>query len=116
MEYKAARQRPQDANEAYENDGGLQQIDAQIARSLSKMTRILLQSLIGINANFASLRKTERSPRLQPFADQVTRQPFSQLQLEHLVQPGLRHIQKKDRSGDSKKDQKLMKEGTQIAI
>ncbi len=77
MEYKAARQRPQDANKADENDGGLQQIDAKIARSLGKMTRIFLQSLVRVDANFASFRKTECPPRLQPLTHQIARQSFS---------------------------------------
>ena len=79
------------------------------------MARILMQALVGIDADGAGIGEPEGAPRPHPFADQVERQPLAQLQPEHLVEPGLGDIEHQQPAGDFGEDQQLMQEGRQIA-
>ena len=74
------------------------------------MVRVFMQALVGIDADGAGIGEAEGAPRPHPFADQVARQPFAQLEVQHLVEPGLRDIEHEQPAGDFGKDQQLMHE------
>ena len=57
------------------------------------MPGILMHALIRIDAHRPHFGQAEGAMRLQPFIDQILDQAFAQLELQHLRQPALGHIQ-----------------------
>ena len=115
MEDETRRQRPQHADEAGQQDGRLQQPDAEAGRQVGEMVRILVQALVGIDADGAGIGQPECAPRPHPFADQVARQPFAQSEMQRLADPGLRDIEHQQPAGDLGEHHQLMHERRQVA-
>jgi hypothetical protein len=113
-ERDVARQRPQHADEADEQHGGLQQADAQLRRHLGQLARVLLDALIGIDAEFAGHPETIGATRRQPPVEQVLGQPAAKPNLQHFLQPGLADHQAEQHGDDRQEDQELLAERAEI--
>ena len=107
-ERHARRKPPQHADEADEQQSRLQQANAEIGGDLGELPRVVVNALVGVDADFAHTRDTEAAMRFQPLKKQVPRQPFAQFQLGHLSQPSLSDVENQQCAGDIGKNQKLL--------
>ncbi len=92
VQRNAARQTPQHANEADEQQCRLEEPYAKLRREFGQTTRILVDALIGIG------RRSRRIARRAARPESSTRrsdpgQPFARLDLDHLAEPRLRDVQ-----------------------
>jgi hypothetical protein len=71
----------------------LQEADGEIGRELHEMSGILVHPLVGIGPDLAGLGEEIGALRCQPAVEQIVSEPLPQADLEHLLQPGLRHDQ-----------------------
>ncbi len=78
------------------------------------MACILMQTLIGIDADFASIGQTKCPARYKPLPDQIARQSLTHFELEHLVKPGLRYIEYKQTARNPEENHQLVEESLQI--
>ena len=67
-------------------------------------------ALIGVGAHLAGIDEVKGAPRLKPLVEQVAHEPFAQLDLGHLVEPGLRHVQDQKPAGNHAEDHELVEE------
>ncbi|MNT64693.1 hypothetical protein D3C72_2026110 [compost metagenome] len=111
MEDEPVRQRPQHADEAGKQYARLDQADRQAGRQIRKVACVFVHALVGIDADGAGIGQTEGAGGPHPFVDEVERQAFSKLQPDQLAEPGLRHVENEQRSGNLGKDDELVQEG-----
>lgn len=78
------------------------------------MARILVDALVGIDADLAGERELDGPPRRQPVAEQVAGEQLAQPDLHRLVQPVLRHVENEEAAGDVEEDESLLSEGSQV--
>ena len=79
------------------------------------MTCVLVQPLVGVDADGPGIGEAKRPFRPHPLADQVQCQPFAQLDPEHLVEPGLRNVEDEQHAGNLGEDDQLVQERLKIA-
>ena len=76
-QHDALREVPQHADETDEQQRRLQQTDAEIGREFGKMVGVLVDALIGIDADRSRPGDEKGAPGRQPLRDQVTRQALA---------------------------------------
>ena len=60
--------------------------------------------------------ETKCAPRHQPVLHQIVHQPCAQLQLQHLAEPALRHVQHQQRAGDDAEHAQLVHELGKVPV
>ena len=116
VEHDLAREHPEHADEAHQQQRGLQQADREDRRQLGQVLRVLVDALVGIDADLAGEAQQVGAPGREPLVEQVVGQPFAQPDLGHLLQPGLRHDQDEQAAGDDREDQELGREGGDVLL
>ena len=111
----ASRKPPEHADEACEQQSRLKQADAEIGREIREMTRVLVNALVGIDANLSRLRQQEHASRRKPLGEEIARKGLAHLHAQHLVEPGLSDVQHEQRARDLSKHAELRKEVGPIA-
>ena len=111
----AGRQPPEHADEADEKQCRLQQTDAEIGREIREVARILMDALVGIDADLSSLRQEEHAPRREPFGEEVARERLAHLHPQHLVEPGLSDVEHEQRARDLAEHDELREKIRQMA-
>ena len=110
------RQRPQDADEANQQQRGLKQADREAGRELGELAGIFFDTLVGIDAELAGEPEPVGAARHQPAVEQMVRQPFAQPHLEHLLHPGLADHHRQQHADDAEEDQQLVAEIAELAL
>ena len=106
-EYHLVGEDPEHAHKAHEQQGGLQQADREDGREVAQVLGVLLDALIGIDADLAREAQQVNAFADQPLVEQVMRQPFAQPDVNHLPQPGLADDQHQQTARDHSKDYEL---------
>ena len=71
----------------------LEKADAEIGRQFGQMPGVLVDALIGIDADLAGAGETKGAPRLQPLVHEIVDEALPQLELGHLIEPALSDIE-----------------------
>ncbi len=79
------------------------------------MARVLVHALIGVLAHGPGIGQPEGAPRLHPVLEQIRGQGFAHLQLQHLPDPALRHVEDGQPGGENEEHAQLHHEVVQIA-
>jgi hypothetical protein len=82
----------------------------------SQVLGVLLDALIGIDADLAREAQQVDAFAYQPPVEQVMRQPFAQPDVHHRPQPGLAHDQHQQSAGDHGEDHELGYESRHIPL
>ena len=77
------------------------------------MPRVLVHTLVRIDAELACLGETKRAAGPQPLIHEVAHQPFAQLQFQHLVEPVWATLRPAGR-GDDGEYEKLVEKAVEI--
>ena len=80
------------------------------------MLRVLLDALVGIDADLAGEAQQVGALGREPLVEQVVGQPFAQADVGHLPQPGLGDDQHEQAAGDHHEDQELGREGRDVLL
>src|SRR6185312_2352689 len=105
---------PQEPGESHEQGRGLQQLNAEIRRELAQVACVLVQALVGIDADRARVREPECASRQQPVPDEIGHHPLAQLHLEGLPEPALRDVEDQQAPGDDEEDPELVDEVREV--
>ena len=111
-----ARQRPEHADEADEQQKRLQHADAEFGRELGEQAAILLHALVRLGAALAHEAELVGAVGLEPEIEQDLGQPLPEADLEALLQPGLRHDEGQENGDDDEEDEELAEEGGGVAL
>ena len=114
LEHDVGGEDPEHADEAHEQERGLQQADAEDRGQLAQVQGVLGDALVGIDADLAGEAQQVGALGREPLVEQIVRQPFAQPDRDHLLQPGLGHDQHEQAAGDDQEDQKLGGEGRHV--
>src|SRR5262249_30676565 len=106
---------PQHAHEGAQQNGGLQEADAEIGGKLGEMTGVLVHALIRIDADRSCAGKPERAVLQHPQLDEISSQSLAQLELEHFSNPALRDVESKQRTRDDDEHAELHEELLEVA-
>ena len=74
------------------------------------MPGVLVQPLVGVDAELARLLQLQRAARPHPLVEQVAHQPLAQLDVQIAVQPALRDVEHQQRAGDPAEHHELVQE------
>ena len=74
--------------------------DGEVGREIDQMPGILVDALVGIDPDLAGMGQEIGALRRQPAVEQIVGEPLAQPDLEHLLQPGLRHDQHQQAADD----------------
>ena len=80
------------------------------------MLGVLLDALIGIDADLAREAQQVDAFAYQPLVEQVMRQPFAQPYVHHRAQPGLADDQHQQSAGDHREDHELGDEPRHVPL
>jgi hypothetical protein len=83
---------------------------SSVVRSV-RCCALRLQALVWIFAHRARIRKTESPPGRKPLVQEIVYQAFAQDDLGPLIEPGLRHIEDQQDTGQHSKNADLLNEG-----
>ena len=92
-------QDPQHADEAQQQQGGLQQADAEIRRQFGQVPGVLMDALVWVFAEFADLRQADGSQRREPLGGEVFDETLAQNELRLQVEPRLRDVEDEQDAG-----------------
>ena len=94
----------------------MQEPNTEVGSEFSQMSGVLMNSLIGIEADFSYPDDPGRPLIAHPVADQVEGRCLTQFQANDLVEPGLGHVQSQQHRSKLKEDQELVKEHIKLAV
>ena len=93
-----------------EQHARLHQPDAEIGREVGEVPGVLVQALVGVDAELARLLQPQRAAGPHPLVEQVAHQPLAQLDVQIAVQPALRDVEHQQRAGDLAEHHELVQE------
>ena len=99
-----------------EQQRGLQQADREGGREVGQVLGVLLDALIGIDADLAREAQHVDALRYQPLVEQVMSQPFAQPYVGHRPQPGLADDQHQQTAGDHYENHELGYESRHVPL
>ena len=86
-------------NEAQEKQRRLQKTDAQVGRQFGQMLRVLLGSLVGVDADVPGVGEAKRAKRSEPLGHEVADQALTQNHLRRLIKRRLCDVQNEQYPG-----------------
>ena len=78
------------------------------------MLCVRLEALVRICAHRARIRKAESPPGRKPVVQEIVHQAFARHHLGHLIEPGLRHVEDQQDTGQLGEHAELLDEGGHI--
>ncbi len=107
---------PEHTREAREQQRGLHQADRKDGCQLGQLLSILLDALIGINADLTREAQHVDAFEDQPLVEEVMGQPLAQPDVDHRLQPGLADDQHQQSAGDRGEDHELGREPGHVPL
>ena len=114
-EREVIRENPEHAGEGPEQDRGLKEPYGEVRRKFGEVTRILVHTLIGIDAHRPGIGEPECPARLHPILEETVYEALAQSDLQHLGQPCLRHIEDEQKCRDQEKHAELVEKVSHVA-
>ncbi len=113
---EGARDRPQDADEAQEQDGRLEEADGERHRPVGDIQRILLDALVRVFRAFQRCIRRHGAAAAVPQPEEIDRKAAAEQQRRRLREPGLRHVADEKRAGNQHEDFQLVAEFGKVSL
>ena len=107
---------PEHARKARQQQRGLHKADREDGRELGQVLGVLLDALVGIDADLAGKAQHVDAFADQPLVEKVVGQPFAQPDVDHRLQPGLADHQHQQTAGDHGEDHELGHERRHVPL